>query len=114
MQQILTKEPQAKFRVLEGPEDKLIYKDMMIQLKTAQDGIERFFGISFLRVRNPLNKQIYYGHASEGQEFIGFGEFYSFFIPFRDFYLAFFIITSFNCSSICGIKRKSCFGSVWK
>ena len=86
----------------------------MIQLRTAQHGVEWFFGISFLRVRNPLNNQNYYGHASEGQEFIGFGEFVSFFIHFRDFYLALFIITSFNCSSICGIKRKSCFGSVWK
>ena len=69
---MLDGDPNAVYRTLEGPGDRLSYVDGIINLNTTQNGFEVFSGIISLEVENPFDVRRYFRIAPG--EFIGFGE----------------------------------------
>ena len=69
---MLDRDPNAVYRVLEGPEDTLSYVDGVIDLAIAQNALEFFPDIISLEVENPLDVRRYFRIAPG--EFNGLGK----------------------------------------
>lgn len=69
---MLDRDPNAVYRVLEGPGDTLIYSDGVIHLAIAQNALEYFPDIISLEVENPLDVRRYFRIAPG--EFNGLGK----------------------------------------
>jgi hypothetical protein len=57
---VLDRDPNAVFRVLEGPGDRLFYVDGLIDLGIARNGLEFFPDIISLEVETPLDVRKYF------------------------------------------------------
>ena len=72
LQRVLDEDPAAVYRLLEGPEDKLTYKNNILELAISESDIERFQGITSLLVENPFDVRRYFRIAPGN--FTGFGK----------------------------------------